>query len=208
MLNRCVSFPLIGGVTETFDVFDTNVWRTYGTTGNTTSFDNGQLVVRRVPGTMSFGTGLQTLGRFSLVDSGVSIELNDARSIRNIAFATGFFKLSPPASNASDYVGFDLNGNRLGAASINRRVTPRIEEFRDVPYDPSLMRYLRIRGTSNSVRFEYSSDGGFFTPLSTHTAPFPLTDLELSIGLFVDATRPESADGGAVVIFDNLNVLP
>jgi hypothetical protein len=192
-------------VVDRFDApsLDAAVWSVVAPEDGTVTVDGG--VAQIFAGTKTRASGgryaaLTSRERVSLLNNQASVELVDVSQVRGFAdtFVVEFGFFGEPSTDERymiQVVG-DFLESRFGSAPGNLAV-------RYANYDPTAMRFLRVRHSGNLLFAEFSADGGSY--ISFRSQPVPdggrLSDLSLVMGLFLSNPK----DAGPSVTIDNIN---
>jgi hypothetical protein len=203
-----VRFPPVSSLVEPFNTLAPQMWYAFNDgTRSTASADGGFLVLEKQP-TVTGGAGIITEDRYSLVDSGCSIELTDVTQMARLGESSVFFNLQAgPQEQGLVGIGFSP-----GALGTNTGVQPNISYDYSTPINYQTMRYLRIlhqnTGDAGVIVYQYSQDGGSFTTFRQLPAPYKMTDVRVVIGLYVNPSQAMNNDAGVRLLLDNVNRLP
>ncbi|HEU0078956.1 MAG TPA: hypothetical protein VFQ76_14980, partial [Longimicrobiaceae bacterium] len=170
---------------------DTAKWYEYGPVQEV----NQRLEIR--PGSSlddSYG-GYSSVNRYDLTRSEVVVEL--VRVLRGADGAETYMALENTAGDAiviKVQQGLFYGSHRASGASSSTHV-------RDLAYDPTAHRWLRIREQLGMLYYEYSADGCAWELMGSVPVPFDVTSVkvDLTAGTYLPVASPGTA------VFDNFN---
>jgi hypothetical protein len=203
-----VRFPPVSSLVEPFNTLAPQMWYAFNDgTRSTASADGGFLVLEKQP-TVTGGAGIITEDRYSLVDSGCSIELTDVTQMARLGDSAVYFTFEA-GSQQQAHVSASVSPDSLYTGN---GVRPNISYGNRTPLNYQTMRYLRIlhqnTGDAGIILYQYSQDGGSFTTFGQLPAPYKMTDVRVVIGLYVNPSQAMNNDAGVQILLDNVNRLP
>lgn len=139
--------------------------------------------------------GMETLSKYNLVGSSLIIEL--VHALTGLTDDGTFIQLILDASNT---LTFFIYNDTLTA---EKQVATSFTTLATVAYNGTTHRWLRIRESSGTIYYDYSSDGINWTNFTSTTA-FTVSALSLSLFIGTDASN----GGTDTAQFDNLNLPP
>ncbi len=180
---------------DDFTTLDAGTWDIRYSNGDpaTVTATNGQLHLRSL--TQPGMSQLQSAGTFDFKDSSATIELISAgrQSINSLQTWISV------RADQFNYVAMHVHHNNLRPARV---VGDMYDDYIEVPYNATAMRWLRIRESSGRTYFEYSANGQSFTVLTSATNPINVREVRLMLesGTGANETQVSTA------IYDNVNL--
>jgi hypothetical protein len=174
---------------DTFDVFDTSLW--YDLSGGLEV--NGQLNITNNAQNDLYG--LWSNKTYDLTDSSIFIQLVNAGDQASGHLSIEVIELID--YNTNDDVCILVFNNLLyfGSTSVNGLLY-------SIAYNSSVHKWFKIRESSGTTYYDYSTDGINWLNLTSVANPINLSDLILRISVKNGYTNTSTA------IFDNLNFIP
>lgn len=173
---------------------NTGIWNEFGSVAETT----GKLVVTSTISSAVYG-GYTSATKYDLTGSYAYSKVIDAGNQSLASWQAIPILLAVDANNSLSWY---INTGNIHAQKQIAGVYTDIKG--DVAYDSAVHKYFRIRESSGTVYWDYSTNGKSWTNYTSATNPFAVTSLEIDIiaGTYAGELSQTSAN------FDNFNLVP
>lgn len=173
---------------------NTSIWNQFGSVSET----GGKLVVTSTISSAVYG-GYTSVNTYDLTGSYAYARVVDAGNQSLTSWqATPILLALDASNNLSWYV----NAGNIHAQNQVAGVYTDIKG--DVAYDSAVHKYFRIRESSGTIYWDYSTNGKAWTNYTSTANPFAITALEVDI--IAGTYSPELSQTSAT--FDNFNLVP
>lgn len=170
---------------ETFDTVSP-IWTSFSDGGPTTALAGGDLVVSMPSGSADVYAGYGSQFMYDFTGSALEVQLDQAGGGVTVVELRG-----PGNEKIQMYV----ESGTLLAVVLN---TAAAGTKGQIPYDPQIHKWLRMREASGQTYFEWSTDGTAWTELTHIPDAFSPLDVRIELSAGGEVAQPYTAKFGAV----------
>lgn len=177
-----------GTVYTLHDTFDTAspLWFSWSDGGPTAALAGGELVVTMPAGSADLYAGFGSQYLYDFTSSAFEVQLDQAGAVATIVEVRG-------ANN--EKLQLNVDSGSLVATVLN---TATAGTKAQIPYDPNVHKWLRIREDAGQTYFEWSTDGLAWTELTHIPDAFSPLDVRLELSAGGELPQASAARFGAV----------